>query len=180
MRIVTKILPKKLILKLILIKNLKLFLSNYYYDFKRFIFSSSTLKVISEKNIESKISANYHPLEKGLAMSNKKKKFGIERTKQLINHLENYSKKKFNVKSSQFSSSIRVLYKYFKYHEKLNDEEIINLEKKFKNLITNIKISDDFEGLSLVDQHQLVYKTLGNYLTNEIHALQLKTMTKSK
>ena len=39
-------------------------------------------------------------------------------------------------------------------------------------------ISDDFEGLSLVDQHQLVYKTLGNYLTNEIHALQLKTMTK--
>jgi len=41
-------------------------------------------------------------------------------------------------------------------------------------------ISDDFEGLSLVDQHQLVYKTLGNYLTNEIHALQLKTMTKSK
>ena len=41
-------------------------------------------------------------------------------------------------------------------------------------------ISDDFEGLSLVDQHQLVYKALGNYLTNEIHALQLKTMTKSK
>lgn len=41
-------------------------------------------------------------------------------------------------------------------------------------------ISDDFEGLSLVDQHQLVYKILGNYLTNEIHALQLKTMTKSK
>ena len=41
-------------------------------------------------------------------------------------------------------------------------------------------ISDDFEGLSLVDQHQLVYKTLENYLTNEIHALQLKTMTKSK
>ena len=102
--------------------------------------------MISEKNIESKISANYHSLEKGLAMSNKKKKFGIGRTKQLINHLENYSKKKFNVKSSQFSSSIRVLYKYFKYHEKLNDEEIINLEKKFKNLITNIKISDDFEG----------------------------------
>ena len=40
-------------------------------------------------------------------------------------------------------------------------------------------ISDDFEGLSLVDQHQLVYNTLGNYLTNEIHALQLKTMTTS-
>lgn len=150
MKIITKILnnilSKKLILNLILIKNLKYFLSNYYYDFKRFIFSSSTLKVKSEKNIESKISANYHALEKGLAMSDKKKKFGIKRTEQLIKHLENYSKKKFNCKSSQISSSIKVLYKYFKYHEKLNDEEIVNLEKKFKNLINNITTSDDFEG----------------------------------
>ena len=40
-----------------------------------------------------------------------------------------------------------------------------------------IVVSDDFQGLSLVDQHQLVYKSLGKYLTKEIHALQLKTMT---
>ena len=99
MKIITKalnnILSKKLILNLILIKNLKYFLSNYYYDFKRFIFSSSTLKVKSEKNIESKITANYHALEKGLAMSSKKK-FGIKRAEQLIKHLENYSSKRFN------------------------------------------------------------------------------------
>ena len=43
-----------------------------------------------------------------------------------------------------------------------------------------IVISDDFKQLSLVERHQLVYKTLGNYLTNEIHALQLKTLTKSE
>ena len=40
-------------------------------------------------------------------------------------------------------------------------------------------ISDDFNDLSLIKQHQLVYKSLGNYLTNEIHALQLKTYSKS-
>ena len=40
-------------------------------------------------------------------------------------------------------------------------------------------ISDDFKNISLIEQHQLVYKTLGTYLTNEIHALQLKTYTKS-
>ena len=40
-------------------------------------------------------------------------------------------------------------------------------------------ISDDFKELSLIKQHQLVYKTLGNYLTDEIHALQLKTYAKS-
>ena len=42
-----------------------------------------------------------------------------------------------------------------------------------------VVVSDDFKELSLVEQHQLVYKTLGNYLTKEIHALQLKTFTKS-
>ena len=43
-----------------------------------------------------------------------------------------------------------------------------------------IVVSDDFINLSLVEQHQLVYKTLGTYLTNEIHALQLKTLSKSE
>ena len=42
-----------------------------------------------------------------------------------------------------------------------------------------VVVSDDFIELSLEEQHQLVYKTLGNYLTNEIHALQLKTYSKS-
>ena len=42
-----------------------------------------------------------------------------------------------------------------------------------------VVVSDDFIELSLVDQHQLVYKTLSNYLTKEIHALQLKTFSKS-
>ena len=40
-------------------------------------------------------------------------------------------------------------------------------------------ISDDFNDLSLIKQHQLVYKSLGNYLTKEIHAMQLKTYSKS-
>ena len=42
-----------------------------------------------------------------------------------------------------------------------------------------VVVSGDFIELSLVDQHQLVYHTLVNYLTKEIHALQLKTFSKS-
>ena len=38
-----------------------------------------------------------------------------------------------------------------------------------------IVISDSFEGLSLVEQHQAVYQAVGDHMTNEIHALQLKT-----
>lgn len=33
-----------------------------------------------------------------------------------------------------------------------------------------------FEGMTLIQQHQAVYKTLGDFLTREIHALQLKTL----
>ncbi|MFQ6608910.1 MAG: BolA/IbaG family iron-sulfur metabolism protein [Fidelibacterota bacterium] len=34
-----------------------------------------------------------------------------------------------------------------------------------------------FEGLSLLEQHKRVYVVIGEYLTHEIHALQLKTFT---
>ncbi len=38
-------------------------------------------------------------------------------------------------------------------------------------------VSPAFEGESLVDQHKLVYDTLDEYMTTEIHALELKTYT---
>lgn len=43
-----------------------------------------------------------------------------------------------------------------------------------------VVISDEFRDLSLVQQHQKVYQTLGGFLTTEIHALQLKTYTHSQ
>ena len=32
----------------------------------------------------------------------------------------------------------------------------------------------------MVQQHQVVYKALGRFMTNEIHAMQLKTLTKEQ
>ena len=40
-----------------------------------------------------------------------------------------------------------------------------------------IIISDIFDGMSLIDRHKLIYKSLDEYITKEIHALQLKTIT---
>jgi len=40
-------------------------------------------------------------------------------------------------------------------------------------------VSSAFEGISLVKQHQLVYKALGNHMVSDIHALALKTYTPS-
>jgi stress-induced morphogen len=40
-----------------------------------------------------------------------------------------------------------------------------------------VVVSPAFEGESLVDQHDLVYDTLGEHMTTDIHALELKTYT---
>ena len=38
-------------------------------------------------------------------------------------------------------------------------------------------VSESFNGKSMLQQHQMVYKTLGNRMGTEIHALSLKTYT---
>jgi stress-induced morphogen len=38
-------------------------------------------------------------------------------------------------------------------------------------------VSPAFEGLSLVQQHELVYDALEGYMTTDIHALEMKTYT---
>ena len=38
-------------------------------------------------------------------------------------------------------------------------------------------ISDDFQGLSLLERHKKIYAILGNLMQNEIHAFSMKTYT---
>ncbi|ODR82776.1 BolA family transcriptional regulator [Haladaptatus sp. W1] len=38
-------------------------------------------------------------------------------------------------------------------------------------------VSPAFEGKTLVEQHQMVYDALGDHMTTDIHALELKTYT---
>jgi len=38
-------------------------------------------------------------------------------------------------------------------------------------------VSPDFEGMSLIERHQLVYKAVDEYMDGEIHALTMKTCT---
>jgi stress-induced morphogen len=40
-----------------------------------------------------------------------------------------------------------------------------------------VVVSPAFEGLSLVQQHQLVYDALEGHMTTDIHALEMKTYT---
>jgi stress-induced morphogen len=40
-----------------------------------------------------------------------------------------------------------------------------------------VVVSPAFEGLSLVEQHQLVYDALDEHMTTDIHALEIETYT---
>ena len=75
------------------------------------------------------------------------------------------------------------------------------IEKKIKDILVNkikdskvfiqdmngnqdhfsvIVISSEFDNLSIINQHKKIYDALGSMLTNEIHALQIKTFTWEK
>lgn len=41
-------------------------------------------------------------------------------------------------------------------------------------------VSEAFEGKSMVQRHQLVYKSLGNLMQTDIHALIIKALTPSE
>lgn len=43
--------------------------------------------------------------------------------------------------------------------------------------LTALVVSPAFEGETLVAQHELVYDALGEHMTTDIHALELKTYT---
>ena len=41
-------------------------------------------------------------------------------------------------------------------------------------------ISDQFDGIKLIERHRMIYAQLEILLSNEIHALQIKTYTKNE
>ena len=49
-----------------------------------------------------------------------------------------------------------------------------------KDHLAILVISNVFEGKALIQQHQMIMDILKDNLKNEIHAVQLKTMTKNK
>ena len=49
-----------------------------------------------------------------------------------------------------------------------------------KDHFSIIVISPEFENLSIINQHKIIYHALGEMITKEIHALQIKTFTWEK
>ena len=67
--------------------------------------------------------------------------------------------------------------------EALIEAEVPNAEATVRNPrgdgehFEAVVVSPAFEGETLVSQHQIVYDALGEHMTTDIHALELKTYT---
>ena len=46
--------------------------------------------------------------------------------------------------------------------------------------LETVIVSDDFTDLSLIKRHRMVYDAMGELMKHEIHALSMKTLTKSE
>ncbi|MDT8363616.1 MAG: BolA/IbaG family iron-sulfur metabolism protein [Nitrosomonas sp.] len=55
--------------------------------------------------------------------------------------------------------------------------ECIKVEGDDGHHFNAIIVSNEFEGKNMVQQHQLVYRALGERMREEIHALSMKTYT---
>ncbi len=55
--------------------------------------------------------------------------------------------------------------------------DLVQVEGEDGHHFQAIIVSTEFQGKNMVQQHQLVYKTLGDRMKQEIHALSMKTFT---
>lgn len=56
-------------------------------------------------------------------------------------------------------------------------DAVVRVESDDNTHFAALVVADEFEGVRKLARHQMVYKTLGTLVGNEIHALSLKTMT---
>ncbi|MGH8685674.1 MAG: BolA family protein [Nitrosospira sp.] len=55
--------------------------------------------------------------------------------------------------------------------------ELVHVEGDDGRHFEAVIVSAEFRGKSMVQQHQLVYRALGDRMKQEIHALSMKTLT---
>jgi acid stress-induced BolA-like protein IbaG/YrbA len=57
------------------------------------------------------------------------------------------------------------------------DDVIVEVASNDNTHFEAVVVSRDFEGMRPLARHQRVYKTLGTFVGNEIHALSIKAFT---
>jgi nitroreductase len=174
MNYIKKIIPKKLKIFLKLFKV-------YAYDFRVFIVNSSVFQTFDTENkLKGKLTIYYHVLEKGLTMPETKLGFGQPVVYDLIELIELYILKGYNITSLELVHSINVLEEYLEFHQ-INkfdlDLKIIDKIKILRSKIKYVPTQNQFElekttyfenNKSSFEKFSLSRYSLRNYTDTEI------------
>jgi len=118
-------------------------LRNYFYDLSHFTCHSSSLQFFSSKQqLQSWIDADYHKIEKGLALNQPRPGFGQGVVNRLIRQIHEYLNKYGNDHSVQ--NGISILNAYMEFNQKLN-VDLQSIDKKILYLV-NIHLKQDGSG----------------------------------
>jgi len=120
-----------------LFKNFWHVIINYLNDILRYFRYSTTLhRAKNEKELEARIIAHYHIIEKGLSMPKIKLGFGKKIILSLIKLLIRYINSGYDQNKTSFLAALESLQQYAKYHKKHNFD-IAEIESKINSLPEN-------------------------------------------
>lgn len=140
------------VIKELMPKKLKVFIKLsqvFTYDFNRFIRNSNVYQTFDTENkLKGKLTIYYHVIEKGLTMPDTRLGFGETVVLELLDMMNMYLDKSYNMSSLEFVHSMNVLEEYVEFHEKLNhklNEKIINSVSSLKSRITGYETIKQLE-----------------------------------
>lgn len=119
---IRKLIPEKIVLGIRKCRRAREVRRNCMSDADRYLRCSSTLDVTEQAQLEAKITAHFHVLEKGLAMPSRRQGFGKGVLRSLIELLNEYKSRGYCMESSQVQSSLCVLDEYLGVHADIKND----------------------------------------------------------
>jgi len=167
--------PNKL--KIIINKILILFdiINSYYYDIFRYLKYSTTLKHPKTfKQLESKIYAHSHVIEKGLSLKETRLGYGNDVINSLIGLLKKYKLHKYPEDNIVFKTAVSVINSYIKFHKK-NKYSVEKLQEQIKS-ISNYKGSE-YGGIKTFKKKQILEYGKSNFYNMAINRFSIRNFT---
>ncbi len=162
----------KIIFLVILIKNV---LVSYIYDIKRYLKYSTTIKSPKTfKQLESRIFAHCHVIEKGLSLDDTRLGYGKDIINSLIELLNKYKFHKYPEDSMVFKIAISVINSYIEFHEK-NKYSVEKLKDQIKS-ISNYK-GDEYGGIKTFKKKQILEYGKSNFYNMAINRFSIRNFT---
>lgn len=132
-------------------------ISNYVYDVKRFLQSSSIGQRVNTKaKFEALITKEYHRIEKGLALKNSRVGFAPSVVRGLLSKLQKYQKKYGLDETGQIALNVLFAYYEFNLEHGFKDEKLGEEMTQLKEKIPKIENPTSQGGIFKVSRQEII------------------------